>query len=284
MKNQNGITLVYLITIIIIMIIIASITVGVSLSSFKQMKYETVKAELEEIQTVVNEICEDYELAGIDDDSDGDEDYSTYFEEKYGSIPDTVEDSIEEDGVSDIVSIYASLSTTEKNIFYFDTDDIKTYLGLETTIGSVLIDFETRYIYSVDGVSDPTTDEIYYTLSEMNGGTNIYEDTEEASSSLTGVTATDDNSGMLQAVGDTNLLEITLTAKRGTTGTYYPIKKAYYSTDGGETYIEVDYLGDCTYTEDTVSFVIYEEGTYIFKIVDTYGAEATVTKVIYNYN
>ena len=92
------------------------------------------------------------------------------------------------------------------------------------------------------------------------------------------MTISDNNSGNLQTVGDTSLLEITLTAERNSTGKDYAIKKAYYSTDGGETYIEVDYLGDCVYTEDTVSFVIYNAGTYTFKIEDTYGATVTATQ------
>ena len=187
-----------------------------------------------------------------------------------------------EEGVFELVEIYAALSATDENIFYFDTSDIKTYLGLETTNGAVLINFETRYIYSVEGCQDPTEDDtIYYTLSEMNGGTNIYEDTEESASSLIGMTVSDDNSGYLQTVGETDLLKITLTVERDTSGIDYPIKKAYYSIDEGQTYIEVDYLGDCEYTEDSVSFVIYDAGTYTFKIEDTYGTEVTATKTIY---
>ena len=184
-----------------------------------------------------------------------------------------------EEGVSELVEIYAALSSTNENIFYLDTSDIETYLGLETTNGAVLINFSTRYIYSVKGCQDYLdSDTIYYTLAEVSGSTNIYEDTESAESSLIGMTISDNNSGNLQTVGDTSLLEITLTAERNSTGKDYDIKKAYYSTDNGETYIEVDYLGDCVYTEDTVSFVIYNAGTYTFKIEDTYGKAVTATQ------
>ena len=88
MKNQNGVTLVYLVIIILVTVIIASLTLITSLSAFKQMKYETFKAELEEIQTAVNKICEDYELAVELDNTITD--YSTYFSQRYGSSPKTV--------------------------------------------------------------------------------------------------------------------------------------------------------------------------------------------------
>ena len=283
MKKQNGVTLVYLVIIILITIIIASITFVTSLSSFRQMNYEAFRAELEEIQTAVNETCEDYELAK--ESNSNITDYETYFLERFGISPSTISESINEDGVSDVVEIYAALSATDENIFYFDTSDIKTYFGLETTYGAVLVDFETRYIYSIKGCQDPTnTDVTYYTLSEVDGSTNIYEDTEEAVSSLIGVTASDDNVSELQTVGETAMLKVTLTAKRdSSSGKDYPIKKAYYSIDDGETYVEVDYLGDCVYTEDTVSFVIYDAGTYIFKIEDTYGATAETSQTYMYY-
>lgn len=61
------------------------------------------------------------------------------------------------------------------------------------------------------------------------------------------------------------------------------MKKAYYSTDGGSTYLEVDYLGDCTYSEDgeSVSFVIYDTGIYYFYAEDTYGITTSPIYVTY---
>lgn len=61
------------------------------------------------------------------------------------------------------------------------------------------------------------------------------------------------------------------------------MKKAYYSTDGGNTYIEVDYLGDCVYSEDgeSVSFVISNTGTYYFYAEDTFGTTTKSISVIY---
>lgn len=61
------------------------------------------------------------------------------------------------------------------------------------------------------------------------------------------------------------------------------MKNAYYSTDGGNSYIQVDYLGDCTYSEDgeSVSFVIYNTGTYNFYAEDTHGTTTQPITVTY---
>ena len=69
MRNQRGVTVVSLIVTVIVMLIIASITVSSSISSYKTMKYQTFKSELEEIQNTVNETCENYSLEKATDDS-----------------------------------------------------------------------------------------------------------------------------------------------------------------------------------------------------------------------
>lgn len=84
-------------------------------------------------------------------------------------------------------------------------------------------------------------------------------------------------------LGDTKLLKVTLTFERNSDGINYPMKKAYYSIDDGSTYIEVDYLGDCIYSEDgeSVSFVIYDTGTYYFYAEDSYGVSTSPIHVTY---
>ena len=83
--------------------------------------------------------------------------------------------------------------------------------------------------------------------------------------------------------GDTKLLEVTLKFERGSEGINYPMKNAYYSTDKGKTYLEVDNLSDCVYSEDgeSVSFVIYSPGTYYFYAEDTYGKLTNTINVTY---
>ena len=50
MRSSRGITMLSLIATILIMIIITSITIFTTIQSYDQMKFETFKAELQEIQ------------------------------------------------------------------------------------------------------------------------------------------------------------------------------------------------------------------------------------------
>ena len=180
------------------------------------------------------------------------------------------------------MELYEELTTDNEDIFYFDTSSIKTYLGLEVTLGDIIVDFSTRYVYSIFGCQDPTYyDEIrYYTLSEIDGSTIIYEDETSSISSLEGVSV----EYSIETSGSTSWINVTLTAERNDTGRYYPIKKAYYSTNEGTTYIEVDYLDEYEYTDDTVSFIIIIDSdseeldeNYDFMIEDTSGAKVSTT-------
>lgn len=195
MRNQRGVTIVSLVITIIIMLIIASITIISSIGSYKTMKYETFKSELEEIQRAVNETCENY---SIERSLNSDLTYSDYFTNKFGSSPKLVGEATSEEGVQEIISLYAALAVNSQYTYYFNKDDIKTYFGLEVTLDSIIVDFSTRYVYSVKGCIDPTDDnKKYYTLSEMNGETNIYENEESSVSATKGLAASDDNSNTL---------------------------------------------------------------------------------------
>lgn len=286
MRNQKGVTLISLITTVIIILMLAGITATSSISSFKSMKYQTFRSELEEIQDAVNEICEKYALLKQSDSTI--DSYNGYFEKIYGENkgPTLIGSALTDNSsVADIVGLYGDLDKDSTATFYFTQDDIKKFLGLEVTLDKgIIVDFSTRKVYSIDGCEDPTTKTKYYTLSEVKGETNVSKDTTDASKSSTkGLTASDTNSKKLQSSGTTKLLKVTLTFKRDTAGINYPMKHAYYSTDGGTKYLEVDYLGNCTYSEDgeSVSFIIYNAGTYYFYAEDTFGVKTTPINVTY---
>lgn len=282
MRNQNGVTLMALAVTILVMVLLAGVTIGGSLTALKQIRYEAALTELQEIGRTVNEVCEDYGLAK-DVSNNSNYSYSVYFTEKYGSSPALVGDATNKAGVTNLVSIYASLSTNSQYTFYFDANDIKNYLGLEVyNINAVLIDFSTKYVYSVDGIKDPGGEYIYYNLAEMSSGKNVSEKAESVASSTFGVNAIDENSATLQNVGDTKLLKVRLEMVRGASGRNYPIEKAYYSLNGGTSFTEVDYLGDCKYGEDYVEFVIYEPGEYTFMLKDTHGKKVTTAQKYVN--
>ena len=195
MGNQKGITMVSLVITIIIMLIIASITIVSSIKAYNMMRYETFQAELEEVQSAVNELCETY---SIEKSLNSDLAYSTFFENKFGNVPKLVSESISENGVQELVSSYSALSVNSQYTYYFNTADIKTYLGLEVSLNSIIVDFSTRYVYSVEGCVNPSNDDvIYHTLSEMDGETNIYENKNSSVSATIGLIASDDNSNKL---------------------------------------------------------------------------------------
>lgn len=195
MRNQKGVTVVSLIVTVVVMLIIASVTITASLSSYKTMRYQTFMAELEEVQSAVNETSESYLLERSLNSSLS---YSDYFTNRYGSSPRLIGSATSEPGVSELVALYAVLTTDSQYIYYFNQDDIRTYFGLEVTLDAVLIDFSTRYVYSVEGCQDPINDEeVYYTLAEMGGETNVYLNETSAESATNGLVASDDNSNTL---------------------------------------------------------------------------------------
>ncbi len=267
MRNSSGITMVSLVSTVIVIIILTSIATVASLQSYNQMKYETFKAELEEIQREVDKISSDFQLAK-NNSNDSNYSYKTYFQSRNGGTsPKSLGEATSESGVNDIKTKY-SLSDNAYT-FYLDESGIKKYLGISGIEKSVLVDFSTKLVYSIEGCKDPdgNDDSKYYTLSEVGGGKTYLENSEASKSTSTGVTVANAS----KTVGKTKMQTVTLTLTRSGTGKNYEIKKAYYSKDNGATWIEANYLGDCKYSGTTVSFVIYEAGSYKFKIEDSSG-------------
>ena len=61
MKSNKGITLISLIASVLLIIILAATTVVTSMNAYNQMKFEGAKAELEEVQKLVDETASDYQ-------------------------------------------------------------------------------------------------------------------------------------------------------------------------------------------------------------------------------
>lgn len=262
MKNQNGITMVMLVTIVIVLIILASITVVSSIQSYREMKFNTFKSTLKEIQGKVDEICEDYKL------QEGT--YTEYFTKVYGSSPSLIE-SVNTEKVNNIKTTYAEyISGHDGYVFYFNSEDIKKYLDLSGIEDEFVIDFSTRYVFSVNGCKNPDDTSEYYHFAIEYGANIIQEDKTSKKSSLNSVTA----AGEVKQVGNTYMLPVTLNVSYGTEGTKYPVEKVYYSKDNGATWIGVkDYKENSEGYENRVDieFVLYDVGTYMFKVEDSSG-------------
>lgn len=274
MRNQNGITLITLLISIILLMIIATITVFNSVELYEQMRYETFKAQLKEMQAAVDKVCEKYKTKGYTSYKDN---VSGFFKVEYGSSPLTLSEASNINEVKKMVQKYFGANSDEHSgfVYYFTEDEIDDYFGIEGIEYNMIVDFSTRYVYAPKGCKDPITEDVHYSILDYDPDFVIQADATKASSNSTGMTF----STQEVTTGDTKMQKVTLHLKYGNTeNTDYNIKKAYYSTDGGTSWNEVDILGDCKYTENSVSFYIYKSGTYMFKIEDTSGTVITTVQ------
>jgi len=211
MRNNKGITLISLVSTVLLVIILAAITALTSMDSYNQMKFETFKARMEELQRKTDEVSADYQKYIKDKTvAEASKNYKAYFASKYGESPIALAD------VTDTTK-YSSLFTKESidkdlhsgEVFTFESADVVKYLGLKGIESTVVIDFATRKVYSVEGQKDPDDNEkIYYTSSEWNGNQVITRaDTAESSLTEANLAGTKAN----KTVGSTTMYEITLT-------------------------------------------------------------------------
>lgn len=274
MRNQNGITLITLIISIILLMIIATITVFNSVELYEQMKYETFKTQLKEMQAAVDKICEKYKTKGYTSYKDN---TSGFFKVEYGSLPLSLSEASNVNEVKQIVQKYFGNNSDEHSgfVYYFTKDEINDYFGINGIEYNMVVDFSTRYVYAPKGCKNPVTDKTIYSILDYDPDFVVQSDSSKATSDSIGITF----STQEVATGNTKMQKVILYLKYGNTENIdYNIKKAYFSSDGGTSWNEVDILGDCKYTDDSVSFYIYKSGTYMFKIEDTSGKVITTVQ------
>ena len=267
MKKQNGVTLVFLVMTVVIFMIISTIIIFNSVNLYIKMEYENYIVKLEELQAAVDKMCEKYKTDGYTsyiDNTDG------FFIKKFGKIPGTLAIAENKEKSEVIIEKYFSGNSDFHNgfVFYFSADEIEEYFNINGINFDVIVDFSTRYVYSIEGGIDYGNDkEMVYSLIDINSSSILQESAANTASNASGITFTQQN---LQS-GDTKMCKITLVLNYEGEGSKYDIKKAYYSMQSGDKWVEVDYLGDCEYTDSSVSFYVYNSGTYYFKIEDTSG-------------
>lgn len=288
MKDSNGVTLISLIGTIVIIMFLIGLAITTSMKSFDKMRLESFKSELEEIQRKVDEISTDYNVA-IKTNSDLT--YTMYFKERHSeTAPRLLLEFEEDEKISVLIKqyelkdLYKNELKDKESTFYFDKNDIKKYLGLKGLDEPVIIDFTTRIVYSVEGCKDPDDKKItYHTLAECAGENKVYSSKDKASLSTSeNIVVTYDE----RQIEDTKLFSVTLTLNRreDISGKNFNIKKAYYSKAADDEWIEVDSLTDCKYSNNTVDFILYEEGSYIFKVEDTSGKVTITNPLIIDLN
>ncbi len=173
MRNNKGVTLVALLATIMIMIILGALTIPASIRAYKQMKFESSKAEIEEMQAKVDEISRDYETYLVETkDEINKSTYKEYFQDRYDAYFDTIKEMGEKsEKLKSLIEKYPNLETSD-NAFYFTTMNINKYFNLKG-INDVVVDFNTRTVYSANGIKDPITYETYYELSELEESSKV---------------------------------------------------------------------------------------------------------------
>lgn len=261
MKNNKGITLISLISSVILLIILASITIVTSTNSYNQMKFEGAKAELEEMQKLVDEIATDYQTYLRE--QGGTKTYQEYFKDRYGAtdFSDKLLSSHQTEA-SQLLQKNPSLNE-EKNemIFFFTKDDINKYFDLKG-INDVVVDFSTRTVYSVSGIKDPDDKtKIYYTSSDWGDDRKVSPNSKENNS----VTVT-----AKQEKKDVSNFDVKITI----TGKINNVSEVYGGID--DKYSKIDNFRVITFTEsktDTepqteIMVSVTGAGNYKFKVID----------------
>ena len=266
MREQKGVTLVFLVVTIIILLMIAGITMTTSINLYKKMKYESFIAQLEEIQGAVDKMCEKYDSGDYTSFADS---TTSFFTEVYGGAPGTLAIAENATKADKIIDKYfgGSASYHEGYVFYFHAAQLQDYFNLSGIKFDVVIDFSTRYVYSVDGCADAEDEKIIYSLIDLKKQNIKQQDETALESNSSGITFTQ----VPMQSDTTKMYKINLVLNYSEAEGDYNIYKAYYSTNNGAQWNDVAYLSDCEYLENSVSFYIYESGTYYFKIQDTSG-------------
>lgn len=266
MKNQKGVTLIFLVVTIMILITIAGLTVTSSIELYKKMRYENFIAKLEELQGAVDKMCEKYESGDYTSFSSGG---NAFFSTVYGTTPGTLAIAENSSNAEYIIDNYfgGNVSYHEGYVFYFYAKQIEDFFNINGIEFDVVIDFSTRYVYAVEGCADYDDGDKVYSLVDLKPQNIKQQNVGSLESNSSGITFT-----QVPVQSDTTkMCKITLVLNYSDDKGNYNIDKAFYSLNEGAQWTDVSYLGECEYTENTVSFYVYKKGTYYFKIQDTSG-------------
>lgn len=280
MKNQNAITLISLVITIIVLFIITSITVISSIENYKQMRFETARVQLEEVQKKVDEICSDYNSYKNELEN---QNYSEYFKEKYGIeynydrdnilFSDTI-DSKDIENIEKILEKYSVLKDHIGKVFYFNNNEIIKIFGLIGINSNIIVDFSTRSVYYINGIIDSSdTDIIYFTQIEYEEDSKI-EYVEKTEKCIESITLEDINK---YKVGNTDMVEIKIRVSSDSNDDDL-ISKGFYDNSGYGQNVNWIRLKDFDYykNEDDIyilKFVIYDSNIAQVKVVDKFQDE-----------
>ena len=243
MKSDKGITLVALIIMILIIIILAGVVVNSGMGAYNDAKLTQYVARMNMIQSRVNVAYID-----IKNENKSVDDYGVSADNVTGSIKNKISNIIPGGNLSD----YRYLSKT----------DVKQDLELENVNVEVIVNFDTREIYSLEGIKYDGV--MYYNQYKLpNGQYNI--DFENKNEEAPDFNLSKRNYGLYSYIDVDNIVY-----KENVSG-----GKIYYGQITGENSgeIVVDYWKE---TEDEIYIEV--TGEYAVKVIDKAGNE-TVKRV-----
>jgi Tfp pilus assembly protein PilE len=276
MRKSKGVTLISVVTTVLVLIILAAVTAVTSMDAYNQMRFETFKEKLEEVQKKVNEISSDY---GVYLKKNSGDTYANYFASKFnGSWPQYFSQVYTNSKFANVLasnSTLANNASSSTTLFYFKESDVETFLGLKG-IDDIIVDFSTRTVYSVKGCKDPNDSSIiYYTPSDYDESTVVGSTTSDSNVKSSLIDATLTATSTKKTSGTTTMYQIKLVVSNRGSGIKYPINAVYYSTDNTN-WVKVS---NPTINDDTVSFILYTSKKYYFKVVDSKDSSSKIAEL-----
>lgn len=223
MKNNKGITLIVLIITIIILLILTSIATYTGMEAYQNSRVIKFITQMQLIQTKVDSIYEKGEGFSL---------LGEYLTQE------------QQNEINEITENTEYYTTNQSNLKYFSETDIIQDLDLENISDDIVINFETREVFSLTGIEYEGN--TYYTQYDLPSGQKL---------------VSYDNSVITQTININKRID-GLTAYISITGIKKGILK-YKKLDSQNWQTLTNYI------EEEKEYNITESGEYKFKIDDT---------------
>lgn len=241
-SSNRGITLIMLVITIIILSILVGVTINVGYSTYKDMQMTGYVAKMNMVQSRVNVVSQKIAQGDTSYDSIG-----TPISDLSASIKDKIN------------SILGGASSD--GFKYYDENALKE-LGVEKVDEAVIINLNTRIIYSILGIK--YEDKIYYNQYNLPNGVQVVE-YNELQTKAPEFTLEKDNFGLTTQVNITNIV---YDEQINGSDIYYG-----EVTDNTTTPVTVSFWKQASGT----SFQVTKTATYAVKMVDKNGGETIKT-------
>ena len=276
MKKENGITLVALVVMIILLMIFSTFSIYTGLNGYRLVKFEKYKAQMQAIQNGLDELYEEYQTKLNNEEIDFNVTIEDYAKEKLESDSDF---QINNSWISKIGKRYG-ISPDSTNYYQLSIEQVKNLFNIEElddqTLGSIIINFEKRYVFSEKPIKISTDTKTSTNSKEIYC---LYElDVQQRPVSFNSMDTADtveegDNVKItiLESNSISSLLEITLNNTNDRT-----IEEL--TSNPTNALSEIKGLGTTK-----VTFKILKSGEYSFEIKNSSGQRYRITKAINLY-